>query len=72
MLLSLKRESLEIIADNQCFNLMEHALIQPSWNLLVMQGRKDIKEPSRETVMEETEEGTGCAENVFNQGYLGF
>ena len=44
---------------------MEHALIHPFWNSFVMQGRTNIKELSSQAVKEKTEEGMGCAENVF-------
>ena len=65
-------ESIEIIADKHYCNLMEHALIHPTWNPFVVEGRMDIKQPSSQAVMEKTDEGTGHAENVFHRGLLGF
>ena len=40
---ALKRESIEIIAEKQCCNLREHALIHQSWKPFVMHRRTDIK-----------------------------
>ena len=38
-----KRESIKIIAEKQCCNLMEHVLIHQSWNPFVTYKRMDIK-----------------------------
>ena len=40
---ALKRESIEIIAEKQCCNLIEHALIHQSWKPFVMHRRMGIK-----------------------------